>query len=140
MEREPIYWGHRDEEHLTCMDPDEAIEEIIDGYSGEGETTEDVLRNLGEVSVTGFAHESLGRNKVAEMALDDLAEQLDETYADPDGMGENPTTDKMREAALVFADVVISEYRVWLCEPVTEYKVNALEWVKENCPHWLKGE
>jgi len=30
--------------------------------------------------------------------------------------------------------------RVWLCEPVTTVKVNALEWVRKNCPHWLKAE
>jgi hypothetical protein len=139
MDREPIYWGHPDEEHLTCVDPDEAIEEIIDGYYGEGEATEDVLRDLGEVSVTGFAHAELNRESVAEMMLEDTLERIGETYGDPDGEGDQ-ATDAMKSAALVCADAIIADYRVWLCEPVTEYKVNALEWVKENRPDWLEED
>ena len=47
--------------------------------------------------------------------LEDVLEQLDEEYGDPEAILTKPTQ-KMIDAARVFAAAILQEYRPWLCE------------------------
>ena len=55
----------------------------------------------------------------AKSILDDLLEDLDDEYGDPDGDNTEPT-DNMKKASLSLAKVMKEEYRSWMCEPTGE--------------------
>ena len=137
---EALYWSCNSEtERLTHDNKDEAIEQYLDLYEPPGTgNVEEMLGELGEITVFGFAHDTLPtRESLAELALEDMFGHFCD-YADPENE-EEPPTQGMKDAALAFADAIIADYRVWVCKIVCEEKVNALEWVREHSPHWLNA-
>ncbi|NIO43643.1 MAG: hypothetical protein GTO41_27910 [Burkholderiales bacterium] len=71
--------------------------------------------------------------------LEDLLEQLDEEYADPNTSDFTKPTETMKEAARVFAAAVLAEYEVWTCEPTGHTEtIDVMAWVRENAPEWLE--
>jgi len=129
MSDDRSYWGREEEEVLTNTDPDEAIEEILDAY-GPGE--------LEDHEVTVIEYRPRGCVVDAESILENALERLDEEYGNPDGDYTKPTP-AMTAAAEAFAKVLAAEYSVWACEPTGEkVTVNALAWVKEHRPDWLR--
>lgn len=116
-------------ERLSCMDPDEAIEEYLDGCGPLPES----------VTVYGWLRRKVGeteRKWLKDSLLERALECLDEEYGDPD----NPTdpTDEMEKAEAAFIEVVLAEYKSWACERVSEAKVNVREWCAKNRPEWLE--
>lgn len=59
------------------------------------------------------------RQRLAERALDQFLEDLDEEYGDPDGDNTEPT-ETMKAASLAFADAILKEYTPFFCEPTGE--------------------
>lgn len=124
-----VFWGREDDEQLTCTDPDEAIEEILDGYFE--------LENLGDHEIEVIEYRARECVPDAESILEYALERLDEVYGDPGGDYTKPTP-AMTAAAEAFAKALAAEYHVWRCEPTGQrITVNALAWVREHRPDWL---
>jgi len=137
MADKALYWSCIDVEYLRCSTLDEAVEEYLDGYDGEYvvKEPEALFRALGDVTVTGYAHAELDAEHIAETTLEDAIGRLYE-YADPED--EVTPHARMKDAARAFGAAGAADFDVWLCEPVCQETVNALKWVQENAPHWLK--
>jgi hypothetical protein len=63
---------------------------------------------------------------VAERALEEVLEYLDEEHSNPDGDATEPTP-AMKSAADVFAKAITDEYVSWACEPTGE----VAKWTRE---------
>ena len=61
--------------------------------------------------------------------LEDILEQLDDEYADPEGDYTDPTK-KMKKAAEDFVSVIKAEYNPYLCEPTNHSREASKEYVK----------
>jgi len=119
------------EERLTYSDPDSAIEAYLDDLDGQ------IPESL---TVYGFAPVSVedeGRRRLADWALRSLLESLDDdAFGDPEEASK--PTEAMRVVARAFVDAVLEEYKVWHCEKVGEFTIDAHAWVREHRPWWLR--
>lgn len=123
-------WGQDGDELLIHYSADEAIEDIIDGRHP------DPIDSIGKITV--YEYEPRDVNGRYFYPLEWMLEILDEEYGDPNDCGTEPT-EKMKAAEKVFVDAVLSEYLPWTCEQSGKaVTVNALDWVRENRPDWLK--
>jgi hypothetical protein len=124
--REPEFWGSGDQERLTCTDPDEFVEEYLDAI--DPSDWPEKLTIVGYVPMPG----KLDPDRYLEQILEDL----DEEYGDPDG---DPfkETDSMRQAMKTCCDAILAEYEPWSCEPVCKMEIDVQAWIKENRPDWL---
>jgi hypothetical protein len=114
-------------ETLHGSDPDDAVERHLDDLWPKVPET---------LTVTAFRRRVIHtRDLNPDRVIEDLLEQLDEEYGDPDE-GTDPS-EAMRLAATALCDVIRRNYRVWACEPVATAKVNVQAWVRENRPDWL---
>ena len=99
------------------------------GYDGQerlSRDAEDVVRDLMEdaeysnfpIKVHVFESQEPFKNseKFANSILEDILENLDENYGDPDSNGTEPT-ENMKKASLELTKVLTKEYHVWMCEP-----------------------
>jgi hypothetical protein len=69
---------------------------------------------------------------IAQRALYEILEWLDEEHSDPDGSETTPN-DAMRAAALAFAEAIRANYVSWQCEPTREtVEYTKEEWEKEQ--------
>ena len=124
-DREIVYWDCEEQEHLTHDDMDDAIESILDDMAPSP-----LPRKM---KICGYARMEM---KMATGALEDVLENLDMEYGDPDGERSDPTP-KMQLAEEMFLEVVRSEYEVWTCEIVETREIDVAEWVAANQPGWL---
>lgn len=123
------FWGDPEAELLSCTDPDEAIENIVDNMlPSEMEGAQITVVAFRCRQVTWFPH-----------VLETVLEQLDDEYGGEEG---TKPTEAMKAAETAFIEVMRREYKPWLCEPVpgTEITVNALEWVREHMPEWFEND
>lgn len=128
---ERVFWGDDGCEVLTHSDPDEAIEAYIDGFHP------DPIATIGEITMYEYAPMKVSVSDCLS-PLELVLENLDEEYGDPDGDGYE-VTDAMKAAEKAFLEIVAAEYRPWSCEQTGKsVTVNALEWVQEHRPDWLK--
>lgn len=125
----PTFWGFDNDEHLSCTDRDEAIDEYLDNcYPGPYPETLEVI---------GFVRRKADPDTWRLGVLDRLLENLDEEYGDPDGGPTDPTP-AMKEAEQTFVSAVLAEYEVWQCERCCEETVDVREWIAANRPDWLE--
>jgi hypothetical protein len=128
-DRKIIYWScNQYQEKLNCISKDEAIEYHLDDIE-EGKEPD-------IVKVYGFSRQEIADNEdgigvLRDFVLRDFLEFLDENYGDPDGYCTG-ITDKMRKAAKVFVDTVISEYKVCTCDCIYEEEINVKEWLSKK--------
>lgn len=119
-----IYWScDQHQEKLFCVSKNEAIEYYLDDIE-EGKEPD-------TVKVYGFARQEIADNENGIGVLEDFLAFLDENYGDPDGDC-TEMTDKMKKAAKVFVDTVISEYEVLTCDCVYEEEVDLKKWIEKN--------
>ena len=120
----------------TCAE--DAIEQHLDSLLSPKMTAVEVLKALPEtVTVYEYTHKKPDAVKLAERCLENLLEDLDEGYGDPDDRSTDPTP-TMKGAALNFMCAILSEYQVWACDKKSKETINVEEWVKENRPDWLE--
>jgi len=113
-----------DSDHrLSAESIKEAVKEHI-GILPAGEALPDNVR------VTGYSKKVLKGDDI-DSTLDNMLEQLDEKYGDPDGDFSEPTK-AMREAFAVFKKVVIQEYDVLSYETVCSKEVNVEDVLKDE--------
>lgn len=122
------FWGQEDQERMSAMDIDEAVEEELDRRHP------DPLE--GEIEVLGYATMVVVLSAASH--LDRFLEDLDSNYGDPDGYGTSPTPE-MVAASEVFVAAVIADYKVWTVEPVVCVTVDVPAWVREHHPEWLEA-
>ena len=125
------YWDAEGADVLTHTDTDEAIEACL-GNMDVGDWPETVV-------VDGFVIvEPLPTSRIHEKIIDVVLDDLDEHYGSVEGSAPEVTS-KMREAANLFIQTVVSEYDGQPVERVKTVTVNSIDWIKENCPEWLIG-
>jgi len=130
MDRKIVFWGDKDDEHLTFAEMDDAIESILDGM--------DDINALPEtIDVCGFARMEPNAKSEAVRVLERTLSDLDQEYGNPDG-NYTKATDSMQEAAKTFVAAVLDEYTVWACDIVKRETVNVQAWIKENRPDWIE--
>lgn len=125
-------WSHRDAEVIVENTADDAIHALLDGMYP------DKLEDIGDVTVVEWKARKIDPQDFG-TPLMDVIERLHEDYGNPDDCyPEESITQAMKDAEQAFLEVVMREYRVWMCEPTgNRVTVNALEWAREHEPEWL---
>ena len=132
MADETMLWGEWDDEVLTCRDAESAIESYLDMAFPEE------FESIGDVTVFEYRPVTIQTSDCGS-PLEGVLEYLDEQYGDPDGTPAYAGTQEMRDAEKAFLETVIKHYKPWACEQTGKsVTVNALEWVREHRPDWLK--
>ena len=125
VERKVVFWAIGDEEELTHLTVEDAIEGWFD------DSIFDVPLPV-HVTVQGFAPVRVIAG--IEEWLIHILEAMDEEYANPETGEWTQPTKAMTEAAHRLGDVIEKEYVPWLHEPVTSVTVDLRAWAKENMP------
>lgn len=112
-------------EHLTHTTIREAVAEYAD------ECHPNPLPE--ELVAFGYARTELpAAELLARRVLADVLEGLDDEHGDPEEATE--PNDAMKAAAIVFAQAIRAEYRVFTCEPVTQQVVRVSEYLTRPYP------
>lgn len=114
------FYGYKGQESLYS-DPEEVVMDLM-----ENEDYSDF-----PIKVYVFKPMSITSNveKFSKYILEDIIENLDDHYGDPDG-GTTEPTDRMKKASLELANAIVDDYQSWACEPtgeVIEYSKEAAE-------------
>ncbi len=121
-DRDVIFWSCEDGcESLRHTDPDEAVQDYLEGINPEYTPRALTLYGYARMPVSLDAEDVLGR----------VLEMLDDEYGGPDGDSTGPTP-TMSGAAQRFVDVVRGEYKPWGCEIIEEREIIVAEWAKAN--------
>jgi len=111
------FYGLIDSEQLEDT-VDDVIEKFIDDNCevvGEGfDAIAD--RIIWPVKVLEYRHTTISASVVASQVLDYILDKLDEDYGNMDADPTIPSS-TMKAAAKIFAEAVIEDYQVWVCEP-----------------------
>ena len=90
-----------------------------------------------KITVKEFELKEVEVKHYADGVINGLLESLDDDYGNPEADYTEPT-DEMREIALNFVNEILKQYDVWACEENgKKHQVDVVEWVNENCPHWI---
>ena len=116
------FYGHPDRERLYATTVDEAIETYL--------KDNDLLDSPSEwpETVTIARFRPMKAMLDAGDVLERILEELDEDYGDWESEPDKPT-DKMKEAAQVFVDAILAEYRVFNLESDTRAEYSLSEWL-----------
>lgn len=126
-------YGLDDQEQLDT-DPEDVIEQLVDDACQQVGEPFDVIaaRLTWPIKVCVFRRMDVKKyaDRIAERALEDAIETLDEEHGDEGG---NPTTptERMKEAATAFGKAVVEDYVSWACEPTGEVVEVTLEEARE---------
>ena len=120
------FYGHPDRERLYATTVDEAIEEYVDGSDLPEKPREDWPD-----TVTIARFHPMKATLDASDVLERILEELDEDYGDWETEPDKPT-EKMKEAAQVFVDAILAEYRVFNLESDTRAEYSLREWRKRR--------
>lgn len=102
-------YGYKEQERLDT-DIEDTVRRVIEDGCTEFPIEINVFKNM---NITEDV------NVFAKNILENLLEDLDEEYSDPDGDYTVPS-EEMKKASLAFAKVMVKEYHVWMCEPTGE--------------------
>lgn len=124
---EICFWDAEDSETLRHETLDGAVNAVLDGVQNFPATlvVHGYRRMKPEISYP--------------RALEDLLEQLDEEYGNPDG-GDTQPTPAMLAAEKAFYEAVLAEYKPWACEQVASVTIDVPTWIREHRPDWLDNE
>lgn len=132
-------------ERLSYESVDEAIAGYLDEWAERGQGVLDQIRCISPLTVTAFNPMTIDASRVAQWAAEWIDESLSEDYADPDGpsLFEGEPQKKLAQGIKAVIADVLSEVRVWACEPVATrvYDAQAIErMIREYAPHWFKED
>ena len=104
------HYGHEGQERLSSSAEDVVLQLLED-------------ENYADFPIEVFVYKPMDAvgdiEKYSKSILEDLLENLDENYGDPDGDLTEPT-DNMKKASLELAKTIAREYNVWSCEKTDE--------------------
>ena len=115
-----VFYGHPDNEHLSATSIAEAIDMQI----------EDCWPDIPDsVEVVKWVQLQVPWQRLN--VLDDLLENLDETYGDPEDC--TTSTQAMRDAEKVFIEAIKKDYYVWIHEPEGKpIIISVAYWLMQN--------
>ncbi len=127
--REAKFWSCRDDDEvLTHDDISEAVEEWADDAHPD--------RIPETITVYGFAPMELPpATDIANRALGEIIEWLDEELADPSGNG-SQSSDELTAAALAFAEAIRTHYEPWMCEEVERRVISVRDYLSPDSPSY----
>jgi hypothetical protein len=122
---EAEFWDCTDPEVLTHKDPISALEACVEDHLEKGRPVEDVIREMGGISVQAYRkrlHTPGEILEAAERALDAVTEALDdEEHGHPEGDQPMFSVDVLAKHLPAFEAAVIAllaEGKIWQCEVV----------------------
>lgn len=118
-----VCWDEPGQEDLRFSDEYEAIQCIL-------EDTDDPLPE--KIVLCGFARMEITPTIVPH-PLEDLLDQLDDEYGNPNGDPTEPT-EAMEKAEKRFLKAIYREYLPWACEEVVRKEIDVKKWIAENRP------
>lgn|SRR5574343_790476 len=132
MNKNDILYGLKTDEQLKASVED-VVETMIDDIYSPGMSLQHNMDAIPwPIRVLKFRRMDITRfiPILAEKFAEDALEILDEEHGDPDGDPTKPSQ-RMKDAALEFAMVVVDEYIPWGCEPTGEVIEVTREMAKE---------
>lgn len=124
-------WAEPNDETVWSKGIDEVIEAVLD----ETEVQD------GTLQIYGYVRMDIPSSVLSgEGILEQVIEQVEEEYGDPDGSGVWVATVAVKEAAERLAEQIRHDYPVWPCESVLSVDVDVRKWIEENNPEWLEEE
>ena len=143
------FWDCLDGEVLEHTDPISALEALVELHRERGRLTEDVMREMGPLTVSGYRkrlHSDGEISDAAERALDAVTEALDdEEHGHPDGLSPMFTVDVLARHLPVFEAAVrglVAEGKIWNCEVAHTVELSpdeAIEILLTERPEWFGG-
>jgi len=120
------YFGSEHQETYRCTELEEAVSEELEDASTECElimALDEMAWPMIIVEVKPMVISPTEIIMLADSALENLLDGLDETYGDPGGDYTNQSV-VMKNAARAFVSDVVSAYHVWACEECGRHEVS----------------
>jgi hypothetical protein len=143
------FWDCADAERLTHLDPVSALESVVDCHRGHGHTTEETIREMGEIIVEAYrraVHPPTDIDDATDRALDAAREMLDDETELGDPEGERPMFSidvlaKHRPAFDAAVRALAADAKVWHCDLIQSVELtpdDALEILRVERPEWFE--
>jgi hypothetical protein len=140
------FYSCSDPETLTCTEPEEALEQYLDGDLDPKMTVAEVVASIRArpITVTAYKPMEISDKQIetwADRLLETLAEDFSEEHGDPDG---GPGDGFPSDAEKVLREAVTSiirRSRVWSCAVVGKVTLTPdqiEELMREWCPDWFE--
>lgn len=144
---EAKFWGCDDPEVLQHTDPISALEEFVENHRERGRSTEEVIREMGAISVSAYSiklHTASEITAAAERALDVAGEALDdEEHGHPEGeaMFSVDVLAKHLPAFEAAVRALLAEGKIWQCESTSSVELSpdeTIEILRVERPDWFE--
>ena len=121
-------WDYDDEVYRFSSES-EAVQDWVENHSEEelAELAPDFMLEIAGARTIPI--EPLEIQRLADAALDEILERLDEDHAVHDAHDQTP---QLKAISLKFAQDVVANYHGKSCDQVCIVRVNVANWVKEN--------
>ena len=115
-------YGYPNQTRVTALTKDEAIEQILGRRipAHFPDQIELAVFKRHSVSATGLN------------PLEQLLDNLDEEYGDPDDTTPTEPPGRMKQAEPAFLEVVLAEYQPWCLVQASTETIDVTEWLKHN--------
>lgn len=144
------FWDCKDADMLSHLDPISALEDAVDGHREAGRAIDDVIREMGAISVEAYrraAHPAQDIDDATDRCLEVAREMLDDEteLGDPDGERPMFSIDalaKHRPAFELAVRALASEAKVWQCEIVQTVELapdETIEILRVERPEWFEA-
>lgn len=144
---EAEFWDCEDPEVLTHLDPISALEACVENHRERDRLTEDVIREMGTISVEAYRKRNHSPGEIAEAAeraLDAATEALDdEEHGHPEGDASMFSVDVLAKHLPAFEAVVralLREGKMWQCEVAQRVELTpdeTIEILLVERPEWF---
>jgi hypothetical protein len=146
---EAKFWACDDPEVLEYLDPISALEACVDNHLDKGRPTDEVIREMGTISVSAYVvklHTASEITEAAERALDAANEALDdEEHGHPEGDQPVFSVDVLAKHLPAFEAAVralLAEGKIWQCESTRSVELSpdeTLEILRVERPEWFEA-
>lgn len=143
------FWDCMDPEVLQYLDPISALEACVENHRERGRSTEDVIREMGSISVDAYdmrLHTPAELDEAAERALEAAREALDDDeHGHPEGDQPMFTVDALAKHLPAFEAAVralIADGKIWQCEVTRSVELSpdeTIEILRVERPEWFDG-
>ena len=143
------FWDCQQSEVLTLLDPISALEALVENHRERGRPTEDVIREMGTITVSAYRRAVVTEEMIrdgADIALDSFVEYLEDgDLGDHDGDHPLFTVDVLAQHRAAFEAVVrdlAARAKVWRCEAREHVELSpdeAIEILRVERPEWFEA-
>jgi len=143
------FWDCADVDRLTHLDAVSALESVVDSHRAHDQTTEETVREMGEISVEAYRrakHPATDIDDATDRALEVAREMLDDETELGDPEGERPMFSidvlaKHRPAFEAAVRALAADAKVWQCDLVQSVELTpdeTLEILRVERPEWFE--